>query len=58
MKTSKDFRLSKADKRVLAMMPEEKRSHWKKMMIDAQVSYNRAKLAKVRDRSNNNQGEE
>jgi len=55
--TNKDFRLSKTAKRALAVMPQEKRAHWKRMMIDAEVSESRAKLAKVKERSNTNQGE-
>jgi hypothetical protein len=47
MKTNKDFRLSKSTKRILALMPSEKRSHWKNMMIEAEVSEKRAKLAKL-----------
>ena len=59
MKTSKDFKLSKQDKRILArILDSESYGHWKKMLIDAQVSFNKAKLAKIRERSNTNQGEE
>ena len=32
MKTSKDFRLSKSTKRVLATLPTSVRGHWKSMM--------------------------
>lgn len=49
MKTNKDFRLSKSSKRILASMPSEKRSHWKGMMIQAEVAEKIAKLAKVRE---------
>ena len=47
MKTNKDFNLSKEAKRRLAMMPTSNRSHWKGMMIDAELSEKRAKLAKI-----------
>lgn len=49
MKTNKDFNLSKTSKRMLASVPTEKRSHWKNMMIQAEVSEKLAKLAKVRE---------
>ena len=57
MKTSKDFNLSKSSKRMLALMDGEKRNHWKKMMIDAEVAEKRAKLAKLSS-PKSNQGEE
>jgi hypothetical protein len=57
MKTNKDFKLSKSTKRMLTHLHGEKYNHWKKMMIDAEVSESRAKLAKVKERSNTNQGE-
>jgi hypothetical protein len=47
MKTNKDFNLSKESKRILAGLSDEKRSHWKKMMIEAEVSEKRAKMAKI-----------
>jgi hypothetical protein len=47
MKTSKDFRLSKSTKRVLATLPNGVRGHWKSMMIEAEVAEKRAKLAKL-----------
>lgn len=47
MKTNKDFNLSKEAKRRLAMMPTSNRNHWKGMLIDAEVSEKRAKLAKI-----------
>ena len=57
-KTSKDFKLCKSDKRVLArMIDSEQANHWKHMMINAQVAFNNAKLAKFKERSNTNQGE-
>jgi hypothetical protein len=48
VKTNKDFTLSKSTKRTLALMDDQsKRGHWKKMMIEAEVSEKRAKLAKI-----------
>lgn len=47
MKPNKDFRLSKSTKRILAALPESKRGHWKSMMIEAEISEKRAKLAKL-----------
>jgi hypothetical protein len=47
--TSKDFRLSKETKRILSNLRGEKRGHWKKMMIQAEVSEKNAKLAKIRE---------
>ena len=47
MKTNKDFSLSKSSKRILATLPTSMRGHWKKMMIEAEVSEKRAKLAKL-----------
>lgn len=59
MKTNKDFRLSKSTKRILSLMRGESRGHWKGMMIDAEVSEKRAKLAKLSGmKSQSNQGEE
>jgi hypothetical protein len=55
--TNKDFRLSKESKRMLSHLHGTKYNHWKKMMIDAEVSEARAKLTKVKERSNTNQGE-
>ena len=46
MKASKDFRLSKSTKRILATLPNGVRGHWKNMMIEAEVAEKRAKLAK------------
>jgi len=57
MKTNKDFRLSKESKRMLANLQGEKYNHWKKLMVDAEMSEIRAKLSKVKERSNTNQGE-
>ena len=49
MITNKDFCLSKSTKRMLATMPTEKRGHWKRMMIEAEVLEKRAKLAKIKE---------
>jgi hypothetical protein len=56
MKPNKDFRLSKSSKRLLSTLTGEQRSHWKKMMIQAEMSEKRAKLAKINVKTN--QGEE
>jgi hypothetical protein len=56
MATNKDFRLSKSSKRILSGLLGEKRGHWKKMMIDAEVAEKRAKLAKISSKTN--QGDE
>ena len=56
MKTNKDFNLSKESKRILSSLSGEKRGHWKKMMIEAEVLEKRAKLAKISSKTN--QGEE
>jgi hypothetical protein len=59
MKTGKDFKLSKSTKRILSGLPNGVRGHWKSMMIDAEVSEKRAKLAKLSGmKSQSNQGEE
>ena len=57
MKTNKDFRLSKEAKRMLTRHHGEKYTSWKRMMIDAEASESKAKLAKIKERSNTNQGE-
>ena len=54
--TNKDFKLSKESKRVLALLHGDKRAHWKKMLISAEESEKKAKLAKLKER-NINQGE-
>ena len=55
-RTGKDFKLCKSDKRILArMIDKDQAGHWKSMMIDAQVAFNQAKLAKFKERSNTNQ---
>ena len=56
-KPNKDFKLSKETKRILALMDGEKRSHWKKMMIDAEISEKMAKFAKIRERNTGDLGE-
>ena len=57
MKTNKDFNLSKSTKRMLALMDGEKRTHWKKMMIQAEVAEKNAKFAKIRERNTGDLGE-
>lgn len=57
MKTNKDFKLSKEAKRRLAFMTDEKRSLWKKLYIESEVAEKMAKFAKIKERSNSNQGE-
>ena len=52
MKTNSAFKLSKETKRILASMPLDKSSHYKKMMIDAEVSEAKAKLAKIKTGKN------
>jgi hypothetical protein len=49
MATNKDFRLSKETKRILSNLRGEKRGHWKKMMIVAEISEKQAKMAKIRE---------
>ena len=58
MRTNKDFNLSKSTKRILSNLRGEARGHWKKMMIDAEVSEKLAKLAKLKERPKTTQGEE
>jgi hypothetical protein len=57
MATNKDFKLSKSTKRILSSLPISKRGHWKGMMIDAELSEKRAKLAKISN-PKSNQGDE
>lgn len=45
-KTNSTFNLSKSTKRTLSRMSGEQKTHWKKMMIDAEASYAKAKLAR------------
>lgn len=52
MKTDKNFRLSKSTKRTLALMPQEKRNAWKRLMIDAEACEALAKLARPKDNKN------
>jgi hypothetical protein len=54
MKTNSVFKLSKETKRILASMPLDKSSHYKKMMIDAEVCEAKAKLAKIKPNTNTN----
>ena len=49
MKTNKDFKLSKSSKRALALLDGTKHNHWRKMLIDAEASESRAKLAKYKE---------
>lgn len=49
MKTNGDFKLSKQTKRILATLSDGKKTHWKKMMIEAEMLEKRAKLAKLKE---------
>jgi hypothetical protein len=49
VKTNKDFNLSKETKRILSGMSGDKRGHWKRMMIAAEVAEKNAKMAKIRE---------
>jgi hypothetical protein len=49
MKADKNFKLSKSTKRILALMPQERRSEYKRMMIDAELAESRAKFAKTKE---------
>ena len=57
MKPNKDFRLSKSAKRLLATKTGEQKSLWKKLYIEAELAEKMAKFAKLKERSNTNQGE-
>lgn len=57
MKPNKDFKLSKSAKRLLATKTGEQKSMWKKLYIQSELAEKQAKLAKIKERSNNNQGE-
>jgi hypothetical protein len=47
VKTDKNFKLSKSAKRVMATMPDaQMRNEYKNSMIDAEVAFAKAKLAK------------
>lgn len=50
MKPNKDFKMSKASKRVLAQFidPQE-RGQWKRMLIDAQLAEKQASLVKFKE---------
>lgn len=53
MKTNKDFRLSKSDKTMLALMQkQERRGEMKIFMIEAQVALNKAKAARFKENTN------
>lgn len=56
MRPGKDFKLSKSSKRILAVLPNGVRGHWKKLMIQAELFEKRAKLAKLSSKTN--QGDE
>ena len=48
VKTNGTFKLSKTTKRRMASMPNsEDRNHYKRLMIDAEISEIKAKLAKI-----------
>lgn len=50
MKPNKDFRMSKANKRVLAtFIDPQERGQWKKLLIDAQLAEKQASLAKFKE---------
>lgn len=49
MKTNGTFKLSKSTKRVLSTMTDSHmRGDYKRMMIEAEVAFARAKLAKIK----------
>lgn len=50
MKPDKNFKLSKSSKRILASMPLDKRSSFKKLMIQAELTETRAKNAKIKEK--------
>ena len=52
MKTNGAFKLSKETKRILASMPQERAGDYKRMIIDAEVSEAKAKLAKIKTGKN------
>ena len=56
--TNKDFKLSKEAKRRLATYSIEKRGLWKQSYIECELAEKMAKFAKIKERSNTNQGEE
>ena len=57
MKPNKDFKLSKSAKRLLATKTGEQKGLWKSLYIQAEIAEKQAKLAKIKERSNTNQGE-
>jgi hypothetical protein len=53
IKPTKDFRLSKSAKRVIALMngaSTEQRNGWKRMFIQAELAEKAAKMAKIREK--------
>jgi hypothetical protein len=52
VKTNGAFKLSKETKRILASMPQDRAGDYKRMMIDAEVSEAKAKLAKIKTGKN------
>jgi len=52
MKTNGAFKLSKETKRILASMPQDRAGDYRRMMIDAEVSEAKAKLAKIKTGKN------
>jgi hypothetical protein len=58
LKPNKDFKLSKEAKRRLATYSVEKRGMWKQSYIECELAEKAAKFAKIKERSNTNQGEE
>ena len=57
MKPNKDFKLSKSAKRLLATKTGEQKGLWKSLYIQSELAEKQAKLAKIKERSNTNQGE-
>ena len=50
MKPNKDFRMTKANKLILAQFIDPKeRGQWKRMLIDAQLAEKQASLAKFKE---------
>jgi hypothetical protein len=58
LKPNKDFKLSKEAKRRLAfILDDNQRALWKKSYIESELAEKSAKFAKLKERSNTNQGE-
>ena len=57
MKPNIDFKLSKSAKRLLATKTGEQKGLWKSLYIQSELAEKQAKLAKIKERSNTNQGE-